>query len=273
MNSTVNKKGHGRHYGLRVAAYSLYAGFNGVQTICIAYLSFYMTNSLFISALAAGVVVALAKVFDGFSDVAAGLIIDRTHTKWGKARPYALVGVLMWAAIVALFSAVPTWSNGLKCIYVFVMYVLTDSVFKTLVSAADPVHYRHGFNIKEQMDSVAIWGTFGGLFAVVAGILLPTMIASYAVIEHGWTIIMLILAIPGAIFSLMKFFFIPETENPDEPEEAEKPEGPRMSVGDSLKYLFRNKYIFIYGIAVGDRSSVDVIPADLLFHLCDRGSE
>ena len=244
--TAVNKKGHGKNYGLRVFAYAMYAGFNGVETIIIAFLGFYMTNSLFLGAGIAGALVAVAKVFDGFSDLVAGALVDRTHTRWGKARPYAFAGVAMWIAVVLLFSAAPSWSNGLKIAYVFVMYLLTDTVFKTLVTAADPAHYRHGFNAKEQMDSVAIWGTVGGLIATVAGIILPQLLVSYAFIEHGWTIITVILAVPGIVFCMLKFFVIPETEEVEEVTVSKE----QMTLSASVKYLFRNKYIFIYGVVL-----------------------
>ena len=245
--ANVNKNGHGPRYGLRVFSYAMYAGFNGVETILIALLGFYMTNSLFLGAGIAGALVAAAKVFDGFTDVIGGMIVDRTHTKWGKARPYALAAVAMWIMAIILFSANPSWSNGVKCAYVFVSYVLTDSVFRTLAEVADPVHYRHGFNVKEQMDSVAFWGTIGGLMATLAGIFLPQLMVAYMAVQHGWTIIAAMVGIPGIIFCLMTLFFIPETEEVEEAKAFEN----TLSVRESMKYLFRNKYIFIYLCAPG----------------------
>ncbi len=244
----VNKKGHGKNYGLRVFAYSMYAGFNGVESIVIALLSVYMTNSLFLAAGVAGALIAGAKVFDGFTDIVAGMIVDRTKSRWGKGRPFTWFAVFMWIAVVVLFSGRAEWPNAVKCAYVFIVYVLTDSVFRTLVEAADPVHFRRGFNGKEQMDSIAFWGTIGGLIAICAGIAIPTLLAKFMAAPNGWTIIALIFAVPGMIFSILKFFFLPETQT--EEVELEKKTVQKMSVGESLKYLFRNKYIFIYALAL-----------------------
>lgn len=156
----MNKKnnGHYRNYMLRVISYALFAGFNGVETVVIAYLSYFMTDSLLLAAGITGAIIAGAKLFDGVSDVVAGYLIDRTHTRWGKARPYSLFSALMWISIVLLFTVPHSFSTPLKCIYLFVIYLLTDTVFRTLAVTADPVHYRHGFNKKEQIDSIAIWG-------------------------------------------------------------------------------------------------------------------
>lgn len=211
MSGKRKENGHDKNYAIRVLAYTLYCGFNGLETIIIAYMTYYLTNSLFLSAGIVGGLVAVAKLFDGVSDIVAGFLIDHTHTRWGKARPYGLFAIAMWITVVLLFSTPVSWSTGAKCVYVFIMYLLTDTVFRTLVLAADPVHYRHGFNKKEQMDSVAIWGTVGGAIAIVGSIAIPILVNVYQFQDHGWTIIAAALAVPAAVFSSLKVFCIPET--------------------------------------------------------------
>lgn len=230
--------GHDKNYGIRVMSYALFAGFNGMETTVIAFLSYYMTDSVFLAAGVTGAIIACAKVFDGVSDVVAGYLIDRTHTKWGKARPYSLFAVLMWVGIILLFSVPQSFSMPVKCIYLFVIYVLTDSVFRTLALTSDPVHYRYGFNQKEQLDSIAIWGTCGGLIGLVAGIVIPALVASFQGRENGWTIIMVMLAVPAMIGSLMKFFFVPEIHNEGDVAEREK-----IHIKEAFKIIFKNKYL------------------------------
>lgn len=235
--------GHDRNYMLRTISYALFAGFNGVETVVIAYLSYYMTDSLLLSAGISGAIIAFAKLFDGVSDVIAGYLVDRTHTRWGKGRPYSIFSALMWISVVLLFTVPHSFSMTLKCVYLFVIYVLTDSVFRTLAITADPVHYRHGFNKKEQLDSIAIWGTVGGLLPTIAGIMIPALLAKYQGMEYGWTYIMVILAIPAIAGSLMKFFFIPETQDMEEETQGEK-----IKVLESLKLIGKNKYLLIIAL-------------------------
>lgn len=35
-----------------------------------------------------GTIILVCRFFDGFSDIGMGILIDRTHTKYGKARPW-----------------------------------------------------------------------------------------------------------------------------------------------------------------------------------------
>ena len=66
------------------------AGCNFVWTTVGSFLTLYYTNSVGISAAAAGTLMLLTRLLDGISDLIMGSIIDRTNTRWGKARPWIL---------------------------------------------------------------------------------------------------------------------------------------------------------------------------------------
>ena len=60
----------------------------GVIYLLTAQLSFALTESFSMSAIYVGTVFLVSRIFDGITDFIAGNIIDRTHTKLGKARIY-----------------------------------------------------------------------------------------------------------------------------------------------------------------------------------------
>ena len=64
-----------------------YAG-NLVYSAISAFLLVYYTNVIGASAAAAASIIAISKFLDGISDLAMGYIVDHTHSKWGKARPW-----------------------------------------------------------------------------------------------------------------------------------------------------------------------------------------
>ncbi|XOQ26457.1 MAG: hypothetical protein ACFWTM_09015 [Mitsuokella multacida] len=53
-------------------------------------LTFFYTDYAGVDPAVVGVVMLLSRCFDGFSDVCMGFIVERTHSKWGKARPWIL---------------------------------------------------------------------------------------------------------------------------------------------------------------------------------------
>lgn len=236
------KHNHLPHYGRRAAVWTAYVGSNGMEALLLGYMSFYLTDSVMMAAGTVGVIIALSRVFDGISDVIAGFIIDRTTTRWGKARPYSIFSLLMWASAVALFS-VPDISDIGKIIYVFIMYNMADTVSRTMLFSSESVHYKLSFNSDEQLDIIGISGLIAGIVNMVVSIIMPILINSVGQTKEGWTIIALVLAIPGGVMGVLKLFFLPEL---DVQEVLEQKKAKRLSIMQSVKVLLHNKYIMLF---------------------------
>ncbi len=58
----------------------------------IGEVTYFATNSLALTAAAISTGVAIKTAIDAVTDLIMGTIVDRTHTKYGKARPYVLAG-------------------------------------------------------------------------------------------------------------------------------------------------------------------------------------
>ncbi|WP_321158114.1 glucuronide transporter [Providencia stuartii] len=84
----------------------------------------YYTDVAGIGAATAGTMLLVVRVFDAFADVAAGRIIDKTHTRWGKFRPFILFGSAPLMFFSVLVFSVPTeWAHSDKVIYAYVTYM------------------------------------------------------------------------------------------------------------------------------------------------------
>jgi GPH family glycoside/pentoside/hexuronide:cation symporter len=58
------------------------------------YLLFYYTDSVGLTAAAAGLIYMVASIWDGLVDPVIGVMANRTQTRWGRYRPYLLLGAL-----------------------------------------------------------------------------------------------------------------------------------------------------------------------------------
>ena len=58
--------------------------------LMLTFLMVYCTDTLKIPAATVSIILIVSKLVDGVTDMAAGFIVDRTQTKWGKGRPVAL---------------------------------------------------------------------------------------------------------------------------------------------------------------------------------------
>lgn len=63
---------------------------SAINAIILGYMTLFCTDYLGMNAAVVGTLMMVSKVFDGISDLFIGFIIDNTHTRFGKARPYDL---------------------------------------------------------------------------------------------------------------------------------------------------------------------------------------
>ncbi len=76
----------------------------GSIVVVMGYLSIFCTNTLMMSPALVGTLLMASKIFDGVTDLIAGYVIDKTHTKLGKARPYEFCVIGVWLCTWLLFN-------------------------------------------------------------------------------------------------------------------------------------------------------------------------
>jgi len=85
----------------------------------------FMTDMLGIAAGTAGLVYTLSKLYDAVTDPVMGVISDKTKTRWGRQRPYLILGALVSAAsLVALFAPPAGVTGGTAVWYMFFALIL-----------------------------------------------------------------------------------------------------------------------------------------------------
>ncbi|WP_026494544.1 glycoside-pentoside-hexuronide (GPH):cation symporter [Butyrivibrio sp. WCD3002] len=112
--------------GAAKASYGLGAvGKDMVYMLSASWVLYYFQDILGVSAAAMGVILMVARVFDAFNDPIMGAIVGKTKTKWGKFRPWLLIGTITNAIVLYLmFSAPPTMSGSGLVTYAAVTYIL-----------------------------------------------------------------------------------------------------------------------------------------------------
>ena len=107
-------------------AYGLGAvGKDMVYMLSASYVLYYFQDILGVSAVAMGVILLVARIFDAFNDPIMGVIVAKTKTRWGKFRPWLMIGTVTNAVILYLMFAAPPALNGAGLVaYAAVFYIL-----------------------------------------------------------------------------------------------------------------------------------------------------
>lgn len=93
------------------------------------YLPFFYSNVFGLTLADAALLVLLARIWDAVSDPMMGIISDRTHTRWGKYRPYLLWFAAPFSICGILLFTTPDFSYAGKMVWAYVTYVLMMTVY------------------------------------------------------------------------------------------------------------------------------------------------
>lgn len=105
---------------------------NIVFTIATSLLVMFYTDVAHVSPSVIGMIIAISQVFNGVSDITAGFIVDRTRSKYGRARVWMLRMSIPYAIAAVLLMTVPQIAPMAQAIYIFITYNLMLTVVYTL---------------------------------------------------------------------------------------------------------------------------------------------
>ena len=223
---------------------------NLVNAFLTTYLSFYATDVLGMSAGVIATVLLITKLFDGFTDLVAGFLIDNTHTKFGKARPYEWSIPFIALFLVLLFST-PNAPQSVQAFYIGIMYVLLQAVFVTLLGASDSVYLLRAFRDEKQRNSIyTISLIFSNILSIAIGVVLPILVARAGASHSAWTRTVLLFSVPFAVIGMIRFFLIKEDDSTEESVKPETGKKEKVNLSDGFKAILGNKYLLLFTLAI-----------------------
>ncbi|EGT2202443.1 xylose transporter, sodium:galactoside symporter family [Clostridioides difficile] len=214
-------------------------GCNIIYSAMSAFLLFYYTNYADVSAAAVGSIMLISRILDGFSDLTMGIIVDRTKSKYGKARPWILRMAIPFAiAAILLFSVPSSLGVTSKLIYIFITYNLVSTVIYTAINV--PYATLNSLITQDQYERGVlsifrmILATCGTL--IINGLTLP-LVEHFGNNLSAWTKTFFIFGIASIIV-----FFITFTGTKERVKAVKQNKNEVIPFKIGIKSLFRNKY-------------------------------
>ncbi len=112
--------------GMEKFSYGLGAvGKDMVYMLSASYILYYYQDLLGVNAVTMGFILLVARVFDALNDPFMGAVVAKTRTRWGKFRPWLLIGTVLNAVILfVMFSAPPALDGAGLVAYAAVFYIV-----------------------------------------------------------------------------------------------------------------------------------------------------
>ena len=161
-------------------------------------------------------IMVAARVFDALNDPVMGNIIERTRTRWGKFKPWLVIGILTTAVVIYLAFDVQlqgwgfVWFFGVMYFLYSITYTMHDISYWGMVPA-----------LSSDADTRNKYTSRATLCAGIGGVLAASFIPMFtagtnaiggnAVTAYGR--VALIIAILGPVFLAFTVFGVKETRN------------------------------------------------------------
>lgn len=211
-------------------------------TLCTYFLTGFYTDTVGIAAAAVGTMMLLARLFDGTSDLIMGAVLDKTKSRFGKARPWILwTAPLMGLGLIAMFIVPDTLSNNGKLIYAYFTYILLNCIIYTANGIAyNSLLARMTLNIQDRVSCTSIRFVLGNIMALVINAITANLVTSL-----GWSKLIIIYAIIEIVLLLVCFIGCKEHIDENESGQVNVKKIP-LKVGMSA--LLKNKYFYLQAI-------------------------
>ncbi|MBP5566121.1 MAG: MFS transporter [Bacteroidales bacterium] len=93
------------------------------------YLPFFYSNIFGLTLDQVALLLVITRIWDAVSDPMMGILADRTHTRWGKYRPYLLFMAAPFALCGILLFTTPDAGPTTKLVWAYVTYILMMTVY------------------------------------------------------------------------------------------------------------------------------------------------
>ncbi len=193
------------------------------------------------------VLLLILRAFDAFNDPIMGLVVDNTHSRFGKFKPWILVGALLGGvAMVLMFYDMGLTGAAYAVVfalcYLFwdVFYGLNDIAYWSMMPSLSTDQKQ-----REKIGSFARICANIGLFSVVVGIIPATNALSAALgsAKKGWFAFAVIVALLMLGFQMITLFGVKEQKGYFKQEE-------KTTLRGMIKVIFQNDQLLWVAVAM-----------------------
>lgn len=188
-----------------------------LNAVLASYLNVYYTDVLKLTGVWGGAFLTMfpivSKIIDAVTNIVMGQIIDRTHTKQGKARPWLLLSAVLLPLTGILLFTVPSGSEAVQIIWVMLSYNLFYSFAFTIYNMSHNLMVPLSTRNTEQRGSLSVFNNIANIMitGMIVALVFPMLILpALGVNKSSWTMVMCILSIIALPLTLIEYYFTRE---------------------------------------------------------------
>jgi glucuronide carrier protein len=169
------------------------------------FLLLYYTDVVGLAATTVGTLFLVVRVFDGFADLFAGRLVDRTNTRWGRFRPYLLFAAVPLLLLNIAVFTVPDLGRTATLVYAYATYLLFGLAY-SLVNIPYGSLATSMTQDSVERSKLATYRVFGSNIAILLlAVVISPQIGGSENLQRSLTITTIALAVIGTGLYLLTF--------------------------------------------------------------------
>ncbi len=227
------------------------------------FLLFFLTDVARLSPAAAGTILLINRLWDAVNDPVVGWLSDRTTTRWGRRRPWIVIGAIPFGLLFFMIWLVPPFGQTGLFIYYVVIALLLDTAYTVInvpYTALTP-ELTHDYDERTSLNSYRAAFSIGG--ALVAAVFHPIIVSQFDNIRTGYMVSGFIWATLSTIPCFIVFFATKER-----PESIATAKQDTIPLLEQIRIAFANKpYRYVIALYLFSWLSLQLISTVLIYYL------
>lgn len=176
VTKPVNSMSLRLRMGWGLGSLPMSAMFNAISLLLLTFLIEFVG----IAAVTAGALILVSKIYDAVTDPLMGVLSDRTRSRWGRRRPYLMLGGILAGISFAMIFTVPSFdSQNTLILYIFIALLLNATAYTVfnVPYLAMPAEMTESYHERTALMSFRVAAIAGG--QLLSSVLGPVIIAYY----------------------------------------------------------------------------------------------
>lgn len=216
-----------------------------LNAVLATYLNVYYTDVLHLTTLWGGMFLAVfpivSKIIDAVTNVVMGQIIERTHTKQGKARPWLLISAPLLTVTGILAFIVPFSDIRAQAVWVMLTYNLFWSFAYTIYNMSHSLMVPLSTRITQQRGELSVFTNISLVMisGIIVALIFPMLVLpAIGVDKSRWIAVMSVISLIALPLTLLEYYFTKERITEESRDETKE----QVPLSKQIRVVLHDRY-------------------------------
>lgn len=230
-------------------------------TIVGFFFLYFLTDVAHLPPVFASPVLLIGTIWDAINDPLIGVFADKVHTRWGRRRPFFIIGAVPFGLAFMLLWWVPPFTNNyLLMLYYLLAYILFDTAFTFVCVPYGTLtpELTQDYDERTQLNGFRMGTSMAG--GLIAAFFVPVIASMFPEEKTGYMVMALIFGILAMLPYILLFFTMKEKYSETKSSD--------LSIVQSFFYTWKNRaFRFAAGIYMTAWMTVALVSALFIYYV------